>query len=57
VPLEEIFDWACLNGAEAIGVSNRLGSFTPGKQPGAVFISNVTDDFKLTPESESKRIF
>jgi cytosine/adenosine deaminase-related metal-dependent hydrolase len=57
VPVEEFFTWACLNGAEAIGVDRMLGSFTPGKQPGAVFISNVTDDFKLTPESESKRIF
>jgi cytosine/adenosine deaminase-related metal-dependent hydrolase len=56
VSLEEMLGWACLNGAEAIGVSNRFGSFKPGKQPGAVFISNVTDDFKLTPESESKRI-
>jgi cytosine/adenosine deaminase-related metal-dependent hydrolase len=56
VPLEEILVWATINGARAIGVDNRMGSFKPGKQPGAVFISNVGDDFRLTGGSESERI-
>lgn len=57
IPLQTILEWACLNGAAALGRDNILGSFTPGKKPGAVIIDNI--DFRsmqLTPESRSKRI-
>lgn len=36
VPLAEILQWATLNGARALGCSDRLGSFEKGKQPGIV---------------------
>lgn len=56
VPTEEILTWATINGAKALGVDSRAGSFRPGKQPGAVFISGVTDDMRLTADSRSERI-
>ncbi|WP_276090921.1 amidohydrolase family protein [Pedobacter sp. JY14-1] len=34
VPVEELLTWACLNGAEFLGISERYGSFEPGKRPG-----------------------
>jgi len=34
VPTEELLMWACLNGAEFLGISERYGSFEPGKRPG-----------------------
>lgn len=34
VPLETLIRWATLNGAEALGFDNELGSFEVGKKPG-----------------------
>ncbi|MBN8857290.1 MAG: amidohydrolase family protein [Sphingobacteriales bacterium] len=39
-PLKDILQWATLNGAEALGFENELGSFEKGKQPGIVLIEN-----------------
>jgi cytosine/adenosine deaminase-related metal-dependent hydrolase len=38
IPLEEIFGWATLNGAKALGMDAVLGSFEKGKKPGVVLI-------------------
>lgn len=38
IPLEELLGWATLNGAKALGMESRLGSFTKGKKPGVVLI-------------------
>lgn len=38
IPLETILQWATINGAQALGVANRYGSFEKGKQPGVVCI-------------------
>lgn len=57
IPLQTILQWSCLNGAAAIGKDRELGSFEPGKKPGAVLIDSI--DFTgmhLTPESKSRRI-
>jgi aminodeoxyfutalosine deaminase len=57
IPLQELIGWATLNGAEALGISDRFGSFEPGKSPGINLISNV--DFlnmKLTDNSKVKRL-
>ncbi len=55
--LAEMLEWACLNGAEAIGCSDRFGSFEPGKRPGIVLISGVDrDNLRLTDESRSERL-
>jgi cytosine/adenosine deaminase-related metal-dependent hydrolase len=36
IPWEELFKWATLNGAIALGMNNQLGSFEKGKTPGVV---------------------
>jgi len=46
IPLEEILQWATLNGAQALGISDLYGSFEKGKRPGVVQIDHI----------ESKRI-
>lgn len=57
IPLQTILEWTCMNGAAALNKDDMLGSFTPGKKPGAVLIDNI--DFNamhLTEESKSRRI-
>jgi len=57
IKLEEILEWACLNGARMLGKDDKLGSFEIGKQPGAVLIENIDwDNFKLTDNSTTRRI-
>lgn len=57
IPLTEILEWACLNGAIALGKGEIFGSFEAGKRPGAVLIDNIDwDNFALTEKSRSKRI-
>ena len=57
VPLAELLQWACLNGAEAIGYADRFGSFTPGKRPGIVLIEDVdAESIRLTAKSDSIRL-
>lgn len=41
VPLEEMLRWATINGATALQMENRLGSFEKGKKPGVVLISET----------------
>lgn len=40
--LEMILQWATFNGAQALKIEDRFGSFDPGKQPGIVLLR---DDF------------
>ena len=57
VPLRELFTWATVNGAEALGIADRAGSFEPGKKPGAVLVTGI--DWErgcLTPGSQTRRI-
>ncbi len=57
IPLEEIFKWATLNGAEAIGKENELGTLEVGKKPGIVLVENVDcKNMKLTDKSFSRRL-
>ncbi|MBQ7639729.1 MAG: amidohydrolase family protein [Bacteroidales bacterium] len=57
VPLAELLQWACLNGAEAVGYADRFGSFTPGKRPGIVLIEDVdAESIRLTAKSDSIRL-
>ncbi|HJB44756.1 MAG TPA: amidohydrolase family protein [Candidatus Coprenecus merdipullorum] len=57
IPLQTILTWACLNGAAALGKDSVLGSFEPGKRPGAVLIDAVDfGSMQLTPESTSRRL-
>ena len=57
IPLEEILQWASLNGAEMLGKDDELGSFEVGKKPGAVLIENIDwENFKLTDKSVTRRL-
>ena len=57
IPLEEILQWASLNGAEMLGKDDELGSFEIGKKPGAVLIENIDwENFKLTDKSVTRRL-
>ena len=40
IPMQELLEWACLNGARFLGLEKKLGSIEPGKQPGLVRILN-----------------
>jgi cytosine/adenosine deaminase-related metal-dependent hydrolase len=57
IKLEELVCWATLNGAKALKMENRFGSFEVGKNPGVNLISGI--DFKtmkLTEKSKVKRL-
>ena len=56
VPMNEILVWASLNGARFLSKDDVLGSLTPGKRPGLVFVSNLDCDGSFTAESRSERI-
>lgn len=47
IPAQELFTWACLNGARALGLSHRLGSLEAGKQPGLVLITPGQDNHDI----------
>lgn len=40
LPLEELLQWATLNGAKALGIQEQFGSFEKGKTPGVLLLSN-----------------
>lgn len=50
IPLEAMLQWATLNGAMALGISDRFGSFEKGKTPGIVQITGNTSRL-LNPQS------
>jgi cytosine/adenosine deaminase-related metal-dependent hydrolase len=58
IPLEEILQWATLNGAQSLGVADKLGSIEPGKQPGLVWIEGATylPYVQLTAEAKAQRL-
>ena len=54
--LGTLLHWACRNGAEFLGKEDSLGSIAPGKRPGLVHISSLSQDGRLTTGSRSRRI-
>lgn len=56
VPMNEIFRWACLNGARFLGKEEIYGSLTVGKRPGIVLVSDMDASGAVTERSRSKRI-
>jgi cytosine/adenosine deaminase-related metal-dependent hydrolase len=38
IPTKELLQWATLNGAKALQMDHRLGSFEKGKQPGVILL-------------------
>lgn len=55
IPLSEILQWATFNGARALGMGNKIGSFDTGKRPGVVLISSIVNQH-VTAGSVSGRI-
>ena len=57
VPLEEVLQWATINGAKALGIADRFGSVEVGKRSGIVNIKGVDlATMRLTPEAYARRI-
>jgi len=57
ISLPELLDFACLNGAEALGFGDQLGSFEIGKKPGVNLLTQLNlKELKLTPETQVKRL-
>lgn len=55
VPLQEILQWATINGAKALRMDNELGSFDKGKTPGVVLIEEM-NGLSITVRSAARRI-
>jgi cytosine/adenosine deaminase-related metal-dependent hydrolase len=57
IPLAELLTYATLNGAKALGITEKKGNIEVGKQPGLAVISGVDlHTLQLTSESVSTRI-
>jgi aminodeoxyfutalosine deaminase len=57
ISLTELFEWACINGARALGIDNWAGSIEIGKKPGINLITGVDlKTMKLTPNSKIKKM-
>ena len=53
--LQELIEWCCLNGAKALGIDHRAGSFRKGKKPGVNLITGTDlKELKLTATSKIK---
>lgn len=56
VPMDEMLEWACLNGARFLKKDDVLGTITVGKRPGIVLVDNIDADGFVTSQSHSARI-
>lgn len=55
VPFTTILRWATINGAEALGFEDSLGSIEAGKRPGLLLL-NLGEDEKLRADTVVKRV-
>jgi cytosine/adenosine deaminase-related metal-dependent hydrolase len=55
IPTKEILQWATLNGAKALGMDDRYGSFEKGKTPGIILLENLSDE-QITDGTTIKRL-
>lgn len=55
--LETVLGWATIGGAEGLGIEGETGSFTPGKTPGAVLLSDIDwKNMRPTDKTKARRI-
>jgi len=52
----QLLQWATINGAKALSLNDKLGSFEKGKRPGIVLIENLTQEGNITPISASTTV-
>jgi cytosine/adenosine deaminase-related metal-dependent hydrolase len=53
----ELIEWACLNGARALKIDDKFGSFESGKKPGVNLITGIDfRNMKLTEKSKVTRL-
>ena len=45
--LEQVLQWATINGAKALGWEDELGSFEKGKKPGLILLNKYMNSIKL----------
>jgi aminodeoxyfutalosine deaminase len=55
IPFETLLKWATLNGAQALGFDNTLGSIEKGKTPGLNLL-NLKNDFILRGDTKVKKL-
>lgn len=56
IPMTELLSWATINGAKALNMDTKLGSFESGKQPGVVLINNIDNSGYITTNSSASVI-
>jgi len=56
VPLQELLGWATLNGAKALHIDDRFGSFEKGKQPGVLLLRQL-EDGRISGQTKVSRLF
>lgn len=56
VPFDTLLRWATLNGAEALGFDDTLGSLEVGKTPGLLLLEDLGPDNQLTAATRVKRL-
>lgn len=55
IPLENLLQWATINGAKALKLDQMAGSFEKGKKPGIVLMEGL-DDLRTTKQTAARRI-
>ena len=57
IPLAELLTWATRNGAQALGLGDKLGTIELGKSPGLAIIEGADlNKLQLTKETTSRRL-
>ncbi len=57
IALEEIIEWATINGAQSIGIDSWAGTLEVGKRPGIVNLTGLDlESFKLTENYKTTRL-
>jgi cytosine/adenosine deaminase-related metal-dependent hydrolase len=56
VPFETLLRWATLNGAEALGFEQDLGSITVGKHCGLNLLKKLSPEGRLMSNSTVKKL-